>query len=191
MNSNGMTQLTAVTFGDDTFGRVPVPFPFFFYGNNFSNSSPVSNPSFYWNTNNALGFGTATGDITWNVANPAILIGGSFDRRTNTFFYSGNLTSGGTNYINMLMWGRNQYADGVDNVIRYQIRFFRSPNYQYVELRINGFGASQGTWNITNGSAYQNTFGAYTATAGTSWVLRSDLNGSNWTFSNNYYINLP
>ena len=93
--------------------------------------------------------------------------------------------------MNMLLWAQNNYADGAPNVIRYQIRLFRSPNFQYVELRINGFGATQGQWNITNGTTFQNTFGAYSASAGTSWVLRSDLNGSNWTFSNNYYINLP
>lgn len=189
MNSNGMTQLTGVAGADDSFGYVPLPFPFYFYGNNFSNSTPVTNPAFYWNTNNVLGFGNGNGSIGWSVANPAILIGNA-DRRTNTFFYSGIQTSGTTNYMNMLLWAQNFYNDSTPNVIRYQIRFFRSPNYQYVELRINGFGATQGNWNITNGSAYQDLFSGYTATAGTSWVLRSDLNGNNWTFSNNYYINI-
>lgn len=191
MNSNGMTQLTGVAGVDDGFGYVPIPFTFNFFGVNYSNANPVAGPAFYWNTNNVLGFGTGNGTITWtaNTGN-GILIGNS-DRRTNTFFYSGIQTSGGTNYMNMLLWAQNNYADGAPNVIRYQIRLFRSPNFQYVELRINGFGATQGQWNITNGTTFQNTFGAYSASAGTSWVLRSDLNGSNWTFSNNYYINLP
>ena len=90
----------------------------------------------------------------------------------------------------MILYAQNIYNDGAPNVIRYQIRMFRSPNNQYVELRINGFGATQGSWNITNGTSFQGTFGAYSASAGTSWVLRSDLNGSNWTFFNNYYINI-
>lgn len=188
MNSNGMTLLSAVTGQDDTFGYVPLPFEFRFFGTNYSNAGAA--PALYWNTNNVVGFGTGRGDITWSAANPGILIGNT-DRRTNTFYYSGLQTSGTTNYITMLLWAQNIYNDGVSNVIRYQLRLFRSPNYQYVELRINNFGATQGTWNIANGTAFQNTFGAYSATAGTSWVLRSDLNGSNWTFSNNYYINLP
>ena len=190
MNSNGMTQLTAVANQDDSSAYVPLPFEFRFFGTNFSNTNPTTAPAFYWNTNNVLGFGTRNGDISWQVTNPGILIGNT-DRRTNTFFYTGLQTSGQTNYMTMLLWAQNIYNDGVTNVIRYQMRFFRSPNYQYVEVRINGFGATNGNWNITNGSALQNTFGSYTATAGTSWVLRSDLNGSNWTFSNNYYINLP
>ncbi len=190
MNSNGMTEATSIRGADDSSVYVPLPFTFLFFGTNYSNTNPTVAPAFYWNTNNVLGFGTRRPDIGWSVANPAILIGNA-DRRTNTFFYTGLQTSGGTNYMTMLLWAQNIYNDGTINVIRYQIRFFRSPNYQYVGLRINGFGTTNGTWNITNGTAYQNTFGAYTASAGTSWVLRSDLNGSNWTFSNNYYINLP
>lgn len=189
MNSNGMTLLSNVSGADDGFGYVPLPFQFRFFGTNYSNAGAA--PALYWNTNNVIGFGTGNGTITWqsNTGN-GILIGNA-DRRTNTFYYSGLQTSGGTNYMTMLLWAQNNYADGAANVIRYQIRLFRSPNYQYVELRINGFGATQGSWNITNGTTFQNTFTGYTASAGTSWVLRSDLNGSNWTFSNNYYINLP
>jgi hypothetical protein len=190
MNSNGMTQLAAVAGVDDTFAYVPLPFTFNFFGINYSNSNPVSAPAFYWNTNNVLGFGTGTNTIGWSANTGNGILIGNTDRRTNTFFYSALQTSGTTNYMNMLLWANNIYSDGVPNVIRYQIRFFRSPNNQYVELRINGFGATQGQWNITNGTAFQNTFGAYSASAGTSWVLRSDLNGNNWTFFNNYYINL-
>ncbi len=188
MTSTGMTILTATTGQDDTFGYVPIPFDFYFYGSNYRNTGTA--PAYYWNTNNVIGFGTGRGDISWSATNPGILIGNT-DRRTNAYYYSGLLTSGSTSYMNTLLWAQNIYNDGVPDRIQYQLRFFRSPNYQYIELRINTFGATQGTWNLTNGVSYQNTFGAYTATAGTSWVLRSDLNGSNWTFSNNYYINLP
>jgi hypothetical protein len=190
MDSNGMTRVTSLNGVDDGFAYIPIPFPFSFFGVNYSNANPVAAPAVYWNTNNVLGFGTGTPTINWGAATGNGILVGNADRRTNSFFYSPLQTSGSTNYMNMLLWAQNNYADGAPNVIRYQIRLFRSPNYQYVELRINGFGATQGQWNLTNGTTFQNTFGAYTPTAGTSWVLRSDLNGSNWTFSNNYHINL-
>jgi hypothetical protein len=46
-------------------------------------------------------------------------------------------------------------------------------------------------YNITNGTAFQNTYGSFSnMVANQSFVLSSDLNGNNWTFYNNYYINL-
>jgi len=193
MSVTGMTQPAGIAGQDDAFAYVPLPFEFRIFGTNYSNANPVAAPAFYWNTNNVLGFGTGISNnpIVWVATSGTGILLGNADRRTNTFYYSGLQTSGTTNYMNMVLFAQNVWNDGVANVIQYQIRFFRSPNFQYVELRINGFGATQGTWNITNGTAFQNTFGAYTASAGTSWVLRSDLNGSNWTFFNNYYINLP
>ena len=60
-----------------------------------------------------------------------------------------------------------------------------------------GYGtlpAQNGGWNLTNGTTFQNTFSNTFATTfpadNTSFVLSSDPNGSNWTFSNTSYLNL-
>jgi hypothetical protein len=52
--------------------------------------------------------------------------------------------------------------------------------------------------NITNGTSYQNTFGAFGTfplvpvgqgpQTGGSYVIRSDLNGNNWEFFKNYHL---
>ena len=188
MSITGLTIMSGVTGVDDTGAYLPVGFTFNFFNVNYSNASNA--PGVYWNTNNVLGFGTARGDIGWSVTNPGILLGNA-DRRTNTFYYSPTSNFSGHQYINCVYQGQNNYADGQPNVIRWQMRLFRGPTNQYVEVRIQGFGATQGTWNITNGSAYQNTFSGYSASAGTSFVLVSDLNGANWVLCNAFYMNAP
>jgi hypothetical protein len=48
------------------------------------------------------------------------------------------------------------------------------------------------SYNITNGTAFQNTFiSPFTnMVANQSFVLESDINGNNWKLYNNYYINI-
>jgi hypothetical protein len=187
MSITGLTLMTGVSGVDNGFGYIPTAFTFKFFGTNYTNSSNA--PGIYWNTNNVIGFGTGIGTIAW-VANtgPGILLGNT-DRRTNSYNYSGTLTFGQTSYINTVLRAQNIYNDGVPNAISMQIRLARSPNYQYVEVRMSTVGATNGNWNITNGVAFQNTYGSFTWANGSSIVLRSDLEGSNWTFYNNYYLN--
>jgi hypothetical protein len=187
MSITGLTLMSVVSGQDDFFGYIPTAFTFKFFGTNYANASNA--PGIFWNTNNVIGFGTGQGSISWPAAaGPGILLG-NYDRRTNTYYYSGTQTFGQTSYINTVLLEQNQYADGVPNAISMQIRIARSPNYQYVEVRMGPVGATSGTWNITNGTTFQNTLGSFVWANGTSIVLRSDLEGSNWTFFNNYYLN--
>ena len=188
MNTSGLTNMGGVQGQDDSFGYLPIGFTFRFFGTNYSNTG--SAPAAYWNTNNVLGFGTGNGTITWSAGTGIGILVGNADRRTNFFYYSGASNISNYDYMNCILYAQNNYNDGAPNVIQYQLRLFRGPTNQYVELRINGFGATQGQWNITNGSAFQNTFGSYSASAGTSFVLVSDLDGSNWSLCNAYYMNV-
>lgn len=187
MSIAGLTLMTAISGVDDGFAYIPISFTFKFFGINYGNSS--NSPGIYWNTNNVIGFGTGNVPLGWiATAGPAIILGNA-DRRTNTFYYSETQTVGQTSYINTVLLEQNDYRDGVPNAISMQIRFARSPNYQYLEVRMSTVGKDNGVWDITNGTNYQYIFGYYIWANGTSFVLRSDLDGSNWTFNNNYYLN--
>ena len=186
MTVTGLTQLAGVAGQDDAAAQLPIPFDFYFFGSNYGNNL---NSGFWWCTNNVLVFGGSNATITWAANTGRGILLGNSDRRTNTFYYSGGSNASGYNYMNMVLNAQNYYSDGVANAIKWQIRLFRSPTRQYVELRANSSGATSGTWNITNGTAFQNTYGAFTnVAAGASFVLQSDGNGNNWSFFNNYRI---
>ena len=187
LTTTGMTSLAGVAGQDDFAAQMTVPFDFFFFGSNYGNNL---NGGFWWCTNNVFVFGASNATIGW-VANTGrgILIGNA-DRRTNTLNYTSTIqTSSGYNYMNFVLSAQNIYNDGVANAVRWQMRLFRSPTRQYVEIRANTAPATGGAWNITNGTTFQNTYGAFTnVTAGSSFVLQSDGNGNNWQFFNNYNI---
>jgi len=188
MNTSGLTVLSAVSGQDDSFAVIPLNFDFYFFGTNYGNSL---NSGIYWNTNNVIGFGPGNGTITWTANTGRGILLGNADRRTNTFYYSSTQTSSGYSYITCLLFAQNIYNDGVPNAIQFQIRIFRGPSYQYIEIRCKQAASTPGAFNITNGTTFQNTYGSYSnMVANQSFVLQSDLNGNNWTFFNNYYVNI-
>jgi hypothetical protein len=202
MSTTGFTQLTAVAGVDDGFAYIPTDasFNFFFFGTDYGKNNVVN--GIYWNTNNVVGFGTGVNTITW-VANTGrgVLIGNA-DRRTNQFWYSPMTTSGTSKITQFLLFFQNIYNDGVTNAGQYRIRLIRSSTKQYIEVRIfkGSGGANSGTisttgqWNITNGTTFQGTYGStFNSTFpadNTSFVLSSDINGNNWTFTNTAYVNI-
>ncbi len=191
MSIAGMTTMTGVTGIDDGFGYIPINMDFFFFGNNYRNSSNA--PGLYWNTNNVFGFGTGNNTISWTATTGQGILLGNTDRRTNNFSYSPVSNLSNTNYINTVLYAQNLYNDGIQSTIQWQMRLLRSPSFQYVEVRMSTVGATQGQWNITNGTTFQNTFGSFATNAGqkgSSFVLRSDLNGFNWSLFYGTYINL-
>jgi hypothetical protein len=187
LSTTGLTALTGVAGQDDIGVTFPVPIDFFFFGTNYGNGN---NTGIYWNTNNVIGFGTPVNTITWLVNTGRGVLIGNTDRRTNTFHYSTTKsTASGYDYVNFVLFAQNNYNDNVPNAIQWQIRLFRSASIQYIEVRASTAPSTGGTWNITNGTAFQNTYGAFTnVTAGSSFVLQSDGNGNNWQFFNNYRI---
>lgn len=192
MSITNMSSLISVRGLDDGFAYVPFDMDFFFFGSNYR--SPGRPGGLYWNTNNVWGFGTGTNTIGWIATTGRGVLVGNTDRRTNNIAVTSTIqTSQNTNFINSVLYAQNIYSDGIQSTLQWQMRLLRSPNYQYIEVRMSTVGATQGTWNITNGTTFQNTFGARATTAGakgSSFVLRSDLNGSNWTLFYSYYIDL-
>ena len=187
LSTTGMTALAGVAGQDDAAAQMTVPFDFFFFGSNYGNNL---NGGFWWSTNNVFVFGASNATISWAANTGRGILIGNTDRRTNTLNYTSTIqTSSGYNYMNFVLSAQNIYNDGVANAVRWQMRLFRSPTRQYVEIRANTAPATGGAWNITNGTTFQNTYGAFTnVTAGSSFVLQSDGNGNNWQFFNNYNI---
>ncbi len=187
LSLTGLTTLSAVSGQDDSFAYFTVPFDFFFFGTNYGNGN---NTGIYWNTNNVIGFGPGNGTITWLANTGRGILIGNTDRRTNTFSFQATASNAqGFSYINTVLFAQNIYNDGVPNAIQWQIRLFRSPTIQYIEVRASTAPATGGSWNITNGTTFQNTYGAFTNVgANTSFVLQSDGNGNNWQLFNNFRI---
>lgn len=188
MTGSNLTILTAVSGQDDVGGTFPVNFNFFFFGTNYGNSL---NSGIYWNTNQVLGFGTPVNTIGWTATSGRGVLLGNADRRTNTYFYTPTIISSGYNYMSCFLYGQNFYNDGIPNAVQFQIRIMRGPSHQYIELRCKLAPSNAGAYNITNGTAFQNTFGGYVnMVANQSFVLQSDLNGNSWTFFNNSFVNI-
>jgi hypothetical protein len=206
MNSNGFTAIPGVAGQDDAFGPIPTDtsFPFFFFGTNYGSGSNAPN-GIYWNTNNVVGFGPGNGTITWVANTGRGILFGNTDRRTDPNAYYSNIqTSGSYKILTCLMYFRNVYNAGVGGEGQFRLRFARDTvaGNQYIECCVfkgspsvnSGAITTTGQWNITNGTAFQNTFGSVfntTFPAGnTSFVLSSDSLGNTWTFSNTSYLNL-
>ena len=188
MNTSGLTISSGLTGQDDIGVTIPVNFDFYFFGTNYGNGL---NSGIFWCSNAVLGFGPVNSTISWTATTGRGILIGNTDRRTNTFYYSSTQTKGGYSYTTWLIFQQNVYNDGVPNANQYQIRLFRSSTNQYVEVRCYLAPATAGTYNITNGTTFQNTYGSFTnMAANQSFVLSSDSNGNNWRLYNNYYINL-
>jgi hypothetical protein len=203
MSTTGATAIPGVAGVDDGFGYIPTSasFPWFFFGTNYGSGAASQ---IYWNTNNVLGFGTGNGTITWTANTGRGILWGNLDRRTNTAFYFPETTNGNFRILKLVGFFQNFFNDGIANAGQVEIRLVRaiSSGLQYIEFRIfrgspsvnSGGISSSGQWNITNGTAFQNTFGSTFNTSfpagNTSFTLRSDALGNNWVFQNTSYLNV-
>ncbi len=204
MSIVGATVISGVAGQDDAFGYIPTSsnFPWFFFGSNYGSGAASS---IYWNTNNVLGFGIGNQTISWQANTGRGILIGNTDRRTDpNAYYFPETTSGSFRILKTSFFFRNIYNVGVAGEGQMELRLARNSvsGLQYIEFRIfkgspsvnSGAITTSGTWNITNGITFQNTFGSVfniTFPAGnTSFVLSSDANGSNWVFTSNAYLNI-
>jgi hypothetical protein len=209
MNTSGMT-LLLFSNPDDAFVYLPFTgMDFYFFGTNYGNSDgTIPTQSIYMSTNYAFGFGIGHSQpFIPPASQPAIL----FD-----FFDSWNFASyvsppqtgtiSGLKYVRIVATGTDYYSMASSTVKKaYEIYYARDNCFQYMQFNCSvedavGFNRSQYTQgnvsNISNGTAYQNTFGAFGAQppntggpqAGGSYVIRSDLNGNNWQFFPNNHL---
>lgn len=197
MNTTG---LTAVTFTDtnDGFGNFQFDSLFNFNDINYGNGN---NGGMYWNANSVFGFGTGqSGTSTRNWAantGPGVLLGNS-NRQIVSVHYSTTtsvtVSFGTVNYMRLVVLA-NETVGGSRNV-EFEVRIFRvtptsTVTYnQYIEVCVNKNATPEGTYNITDGTSFQNTFTGYTPSATTSFVLTSNAKGMGWVLQNNSFVGM-
>jgi len=214
MNTSGMT---IIIFSNNDDAYVYLPFTgmdFYFFGTNYGNSDgTIPSNSIYMSTNYAFGFGTGNPDYrNWPVSSPAILFD-FFDSWNFASYFSPpqNGTISGVKYVRIVATGTdyNSYINGDQTTVKkaYEIYYVRDNCFQYMlfncsvenvdRTQYNSTSISPGNIsNITNGTAFQNTFGSFGNNppntggpqTGGSYVIRSDLNGSNWQFFPNTHL---
>ena len=220
MNTSGMTQLTFTYGYDDGYEYLPFTgMDFYFFGTNYGNSTN----SIYMNTNYAFGFGTGQFSSAYNEwtqnNGPAILF--DFFASINFASYVSppqNGTISGVKYVRIVATGTDRTSSITDNITvkkAYEIYYVRDNCFQYmqfncyiedavgfvrVQYNYQGGGGAGNNSNITNGIAFQDTFGSTVLSFGNnppdtggpqtggSYVIRSDLNGSNWEFFPNKHL---
>lgn len=177
-----------VNYTDEYFTQnIPINMPFFFFGQNYGNNALTG---IKYDNNSGFVFGTQSTSSGWPVAQKGISLGTlltSF-QSVNSLYISPVIVEGTTSYIRFAL---NKQDYQFEQSVTWEIRLFRTSTNQYVEVCMNDvYTNDTGFYNISNGTSFQNTFGSYVPLANTSFVLQSDLNGNNWVFFNNSYVNI-
>lgn len=183
LNSTNFVNYTDAYFENN----IPINMPYFFFGQNYGNNALTG---IKYDNNSGFVFGTQSGGTGWPVAQKGISLGTlltSF-QSVNSLYISPVIVEGSTSYIRFAL---NKQNYQFEQSVNWEIRLFRTSTNQYVEVCMNEvYTDNTGFYNISNGTTFQNTFGSYVPVANTSFVLQSDLNGNNWSFFNNSYINI-
>ena len=208
MNTTGMSTITFTGNVDEGYAYLPFTgMNFYFFGTNYGNSDN----SIYMNTNYAFGFGIGQTDYdNWSVGQPAILFD-FFDSFNFASYVSPpqNGTISGGKYVRIVATGRDVISGGTLTIKKaYEIYYVRDNCFQYMQFNCyledvddrTQYNAGANISNITNGTAFQNTFGSTDGSFGNhppntggpqtggSYVIRSDLNGNNWQFFPNTHL---
>lgn len=193
VSTTGLTVLSGISGVDDGSAQIPnTTVNFSFFGTNYGLNQ---NNGMYWCTNNVLVFGGPKSTITWSATTGRGILIANSDRRTNTFYYSGGLTSGGYNYQRWVLRFQNRYSDRTPNAGQYEMRIFSNGTNQYLEVSSATTVSTAGAFNITNSTAYQPTLNQTYSTRGsftsnTSFVLASVVPGNTWYYYHNSRVNL-
>jgi hypothetical protein len=203
-----------IDYGIDD-GFIPIPMGgmvFNFFGTNYSNN-------IMWYSNNALVFGTefSTEIVSISATTCKSILIGNYDRLCTDIHYS-NTRSTNFSITTMIVNFCNVYDDPGTPTYKYQIRLIKEnidDRRQFVEVCVidspptSGFssvvntldtyanpvdGTKNSPYNITDGSSFLNpcktTFSTSSPPAGSSFVFASNSTGTNWTFTNNSYVNV-
>jgi hypothetical protein len=188
MSETGGTKIDSLTGQDDVSSYIGNNnFPFYFFGTDYNNNM-------FWSSNQVLTFGAANATIGFTSTTGKGILLGNADRRCNFITPIPTANINGYSIYKLVISHSNFYGTA-GSEIQMVIRIIRggpdTQDAQYIEVRMSYWtAANAGTWNITDGSAFKDTFGSYAPGDGQSFVLKSNLSGNNWQFFNNYYINL-
>ena len=209
------SSIIPVIYSNDDQGYAYLPFTgmdFFFFGINYGYSDGTyPAKSIYMNTNFAFGFGVGCIEsANWPVSFPAILFD-FFDTVIIESFVSAPIsTLPGVNFVRIVSRSTDYYSYSIYDISvkkEYEIYFIRDDYFQYIQfnckyedvigMQRNNLPFSASMSNITNGTAFQDTFGLFGVNpldnegpqTGGSYVIRSDLFGNNWKFfPNTHYF---
>jgi hypothetical protein len=94
------------------------------------------------------------------------------------------------NHLRIVCWHGYAYGSGDETSadLRFEIKFYRDSTYQYIEAKANDTMKYSGNSTPSNTTDFQGIT-LPVLTSGTSYVLRSDLNGNNWTLTTPAYMN--
>jgi hypothetical protein len=95
------------------------------------------------------------------------------------------------NHLRIVCWHGYAYGSGDETSadLRFEIKFYRDSTYQYIEAKANDTMKYSGNSTPSNTTDFQGIT-LPVLTSGTSYVLRSDLNGNNWTLTTPAYMNV-
>jgi hypothetical protein len=180
MVTTGLTQISALASIDDGSAALTIPFDFFFFGTNYGNNN---NGGIFLNTNNAIVFGGANSAATFLATTARAILFGAANRRINTAHISGVISSSNAyNYVRVLVFAQNSFNDGVANALQYEIRFIVGNNIQAIQINVATTPATQGTWDVSDGTSFYGIFGQYFSVAANKTVLLiSDTTGREWS----------
>jgi len=94
------------------------------------------------------------------------------------------------NHLRIVCWHGYYYgvADESSSDLRFEIKFYRDSTYQYIEAKANDTMKYSGNSAPSNATNFQGIT-LPQLNGGTSYVLRSDLDGNNWTLTTPAYMN--
>lgn len=81
-------------------------------------------------------------------------------------------------------------SDRASTDLMFEFLFYRTSSFQYIEARANSSMKFSGTAGTFNGTASFQGISLPQLTAGTSYVIRSDTNGNNWTLFSTSTVSL-
>lgn len=190
--TGGNAQINTDT--DDGYVQIAnIDFPFFWLGVNYGNNN---NNGIYWNTNQAITFGNySIQHLAWSPSTARGILLGKADKDTKSFHSMPTITRGSYKIKRLVIYNYNHATSWITST--WEIKLVRG-DYQYIELRVAAISTTNfGQWVASDNTNWFDIFGigsngavstSNPISVGESLVLRSDLNGNNWTCFKNHYL---
>ena len=188
MDTTGGTPIFSGYIDDDYF-NISTDFIFYFFGVECGLTNNI-----YWSTNAALTFDSYSSEYQpWDPSTAKGILLGQTDLDLFQLYEFSTVVE--TNYIlKRLVIESVHHNDGGSTPYRnkYEIRIFRTNENQFIEVSVLEYDEiNYGQWNISDGNVFLDIFPTVPPVDPMqSFVLSSDLNGDNWVYNANCYVNI-